>query len=114
MSKIWLHFEPFYKLSKWYKIELDGRTKSALKLVDRIYENALNNREENYDDGSENENAIKAMTNPRNNLSEREVKEEIFGLILAVSLIKFLQGIKCNYNFFRDKIHRQSSFQRLF
>lgn len=64
---------------------MDGRTKSALKLVDKIYENALKNQEEHYNDGSENANAIKAMTNPKHHLSEREVKEEIFGLILAVS-----------------------------
>lgn len=64
---------------------MDGRSKSALKLVDKIYEDAVKHRDENYDDGSENANAIKAMTNPKNNWSEKEIKEEIFGLILAVS-----------------------------
>lgn len=85
MFKVWLHFKPFYKISKWYKIEQDGRNKSALKLVDKIYENAIKNRDEHYEDGSENINAIKALTDPKYNLSERMVKEEIFGLILAVS-----------------------------
>lgn len=64
---------------------MDGRNKSALKLVDKIYENAIKYRDEHYNDGSENPNAIKAMTNLKHNLSEKEVKEEIFGLILAVS-----------------------------
>lgn len=64
---------------------MEGRTKSALKLVDKIYENALKSRDENYNDGSEKENAIKAMTNFKHQLSEQEIKEEIFGLILAVS-----------------------------
>jgi hypothetical protein len=85
MTKFWLHYEPFYKLSSWYKIEMDGRSKSALKLVDKIYDNAMRSRDENYNDGSEYANAIKAMTDQKHNLSEREVKEEIFGLILAVS-----------------------------
>jgi hypothetical protein len=92
MAKFWLHFEPFYKMSKYYQMEMDGRTKGSLKFADEIFENAKRNQEleNNNEDEKVSKNAIKTLVDPKHQLSDEEIKQEIITLLVAVSNLIFL------------------------
>lgn len=89
MMKPWLYFEPFYKISKYYKMEMDGRTKGSLKFADEILYNARKNVEEANNNESH-KNAIKLLVDPKYKLSDVEIKEEIITLLVAVRVDKFI------------------------
>lgn len=64
-------------------MEMDGRKHGGLQFVNKIYDDAVMNRdEEEYYDK---ENIVRALVNPKFQLSEQEIKDEIAGIILAVS-----------------------------
>lgn len=82
MTKPWLLFEPIYELTKWYKLEMDARENCGLQYTNQIYENAIKQRDQKK---YENENIVRTLVNPKNQLSEEAIKDELAGIILAVS-----------------------------
>lgn len=82
MAKIWLHFEPFYKMTKYYQMEINGRTKSSLKFTEEILQNGRKMSEYN-NNNNEPTNIIKSLTDPKHGLSDQEIREEIFSMIMA-------------------------------
>lgn len=82
MMKPWLHFEPFYKMSVYHKMEMDGRTKGSLKFTDEILENARKNFDPN--NNVTQKNAIKLLIDPKYKLDDEEIKQEITTLLVAV------------------------------
>lgn len=82
--KPWLYFEPFYKLSQYYKMEINGRTKGSLKFADEILENARNNVDNNNNNNETYKSAIKLLVDPAHKFNDREIKEEIISLLVAV------------------------------
>jgi hypothetical protein len=87
--KPWLYNEFFYKLSKYYKMEMDGRTKGSLKFTDEIFTKARKNVENNNNNNNFEEethkNAIKLLVDPKYKLEDEEIKQEITTLLVAVS-----------------------------
>lgn len=77
-------------MSKYYKMEMDGRTKGSLKFADEIFENAKRNlmqQNNNEDDGKTHVNAIKTLVDPKHQLSDEEIRQEIITLLVAVSIV---------------------------
>lgn len=68
-------------------MEMDGRTKGSLKFADEIFENAKRNLElqNNNEDEKVHANAIKTLVDPKHQLSDEEIKQEIITLLVAVS-----------------------------
>ena len=85
MSRFWLHFEPFYKLTKFYKMEMEGRKKGSLKFTDEILKKARQHSELISSSNDSPKNSIKTLVNPKYGLSDEEIREEINSLIMAVS-----------------------------
>lgn len=83
MSRPWLHFEPFYKLTKLYTMEMEGRMKGSIKFTEEILQNARRKSEiSNYEAPK---NSIKTLVNQKYRLSDQEIREEINSMIMAVS-----------------------------
>lgn len=82
IMKPWLYFEPFYKMSAYYKMEMDGRTKGSLKFTDEILNRARKNHDAN--NNVTQKNAIKLLVDPKYNLDDDEIKQEITTLLVAV------------------------------
>ena len=72
-------------------MEMDGRTKGSLKFADEIFENAKRNLElqNNNDYDKTPKNAIKTLMDPKYQLTDEEIHQEIITLLVAVSEIKF-------------------------
>lgn len=87
--KPWLYFEPFYKMSKYYKMEMDGRTKGSLKFTDEIFEKARKNAADPNNNETQ-KNAIKLLVDPKYKLDDEEIKQEITTLLVAVSFLIIL------------------------
>lgn len=72
-------------------MEMDGRTKGSLKFADEIFENAKKNFElsNNNEDEKTYPNAIKTLVNPKHQLSDEEIRQEIITILVAVSTFLF-------------------------
>lgn len=68
-------------------MEMDGRTKGSLKFADEIFENAKKNLElrNNNEDEKTYPNAIKTLVDPKHQLTDEEIRQEIITLLVAVS-----------------------------
>jgi cytochrome P450 len=88
--KPWLYFKTFYKLSPYYKMEMNGRTKGSLKFVDEIMQIDKEDKNNNNNDGDKTyKSAIELLVNSTNNFTDQEIKEEIITLLVAVKTIYF-------------------------
>lgn len=84
IAKVWLHFEPFYKMTKYYQMEINGRTKSSLKFTEEILEKGKKSIENNNNNNTNSTcNIISVLVDPKHGLCDQEIREEIFSMIMA-------------------------------
>lgn len=70
-------------------MEMDGRTKGSLKFTDEIFEKARKNAADPNNNETQ-KNAIKLLVDPKYNLDDEEIKQEITTLLVAVSFLIIL------------------------
>lgn len=69
---------------------MNGRTKGSLKFVDEILENARNKKDNNNNENDTTyKSAIKRLVDPSNKFNDREIREEIVTLLVAVRKVTF-------------------------
>lgn len=80
---------------------MDGRTKGSLKFADEIFDNAKKNLElqNNNEDEKVHANAIKALVNPKHQLSDEEIRQEIITILVAVSVVTIVKLKLLNIKF---------------
>jgi hypothetical protein len=73
-------------MTKYYRLEMEGRKKSSLQFTEEILRNGRNNVDINGNQEGP-KNTIKTLVNPKYNFSDQEIREEINSIIMAVSKI---------------------------
>jgi hypothetical protein len=73
-------------MTKYFKMEMEGRKKSSLQFTEEILRKGRNSVEINGNlEGPK--NTIKTLVNPKYDFSDQEIREEINSIIMAVSNI---------------------------
>jgi hypothetical protein len=90
----WLYFEPIFKLTNYYKRAMIAREKSSEKITRMILEEF---RSKDFSEFAEDENEIKnpmkLLMNPKHELTEEELRDEIETILVAVSNTNHLFAI---------------------
>lgn len=120
MVNILYQFKPIYRFTKNYKLERKHIYNGVLKIADEICKEKQNNllgedQEIVYsDDDGSSKNFISALLNPKNRLSDQEIKDEINTLIAAVTWIINKFNLIWYFKIFRVMKHQHLSFQTRF
>jgi hypothetical protein len=91
MVNILYRFKPLYRLTKWYQLEQKHVINGLLTIADEVYDEKQGLQEKfeeaNDDDGYNKrpKNFINQLMNPKNGLTEEEIKQEINTLVAAVN-----------------------------
>lgn len=115
MTRVWLHFDSVYNMTRYYKMEMEARRKSSLKFTDEILQRGRANSEVIYNHNGP-KNTIKSLVNPKHGLDDEEIREEINSIIMAVSklqIMRFTQQL-ITTKYFRVRRHQRLRFRRYF
>lgn len=88
MMRPWLHSDFIYKKTKMFKIQEKARLTSSLRFTDEIIKKGRIYKENFVDNADGLRNSVECLFDPRNNLTEDEIRDEINTIIIAVSLLK--------------------------
>lgn len=78
-------------MTKYYKSEINELKNGSLKFIDRVIQNAKENRQNLDVNSNENDKkpatkrVIQLLSDPQHKLTDQEIKDEIQSLLLAVS-----------------------------
>jgi hypothetical protein len=119
MLNVLYHIEPLYRLTPAFKAEKEILHEGVLKIADEIYEEKMKSgaveieAESEFEDGfnPKSRNFINTLINPKNALSEQEIKDEINTLVAAVRQITCAQFVIKLIFLLRDTRHRRWSSQ---